>query len=59
MSIHICLADLTDKALTLLKAQGLSASTLEGYTKKFELLKNILRATKLFIMTKACYLGLW
>ena len=39
MSTHIRLADLTDKALNLLKAQGLSASTLGGYTKKYEFLK--------------------
>lgn len=39
MSTHIRLADLTDKALALLKAQGLSASTLGGYTKKYEFLK--------------------
>lgn len=39
MSTHIHLADLTDKALALLKAQGLSASTLGGYTKKYEFLK--------------------
>ena len=39
MSTRIHLADLTDKALALLKAQGLSASTLGGYTKKYEFLK--------------------
>ena len=39
MSTHIRLTDLTDKALNLLKAQGLSASTLGGYTKKYEFLK--------------------
>ena len=39
MSTHIHLADLTDKALALLKAQGLSASKLGGYTKKYEFLK--------------------
>ena len=39
MSTHIRLADLTDKALALLKAQGLSASTIGGYTKKYEFLK--------------------
>lgn len=39
MSTHIHLADLTDKALALLKAQGLSASTLGGYAKKYEFLK--------------------
>jgi hypothetical protein len=42
MSTHIRLADLTDKALNLLKAQGLSASTLGGYTKKYEFLKKYL-----------------
>lgn len=39
MSTHIHLSDLTDKALALLKAQGLSASTLGGYAKKYEFLK--------------------
>ncbi len=40
MSTLIRLSDLTDKALNLLNAQCLSASTLGGYTKKYEFLKN-------------------
>lgn len=39
MSKHLRITDLSDKALDLLKEQGLSASTLAGYSKKYELLR--------------------
>lgn len=50
MSTHIRLTDLTDKALNLLKAQGLSASTLGGYTKKYEFLKKVFCKSRLCIL---------